>query len=282
MTGTRFTGTGTSGSASNQFKDPDQIYIDANDTIYVADHHNNRIQMFYKNNPSGITVTSGSNSQHPEGVTGDQDGNIYLAGHNYDLIRKFTPTYSNSSIAAGGISSKTASHIVSDPLGMVVDSSMNLYVAERTGKRVSMWMPGVTSEVVVIDGSSTGEFHGIVLSRIYSNKAFVSSETTDTVYLWQFNSTSPEVPLTQVNDPAGALVNPRGLARDQYGNVYVADKGNGRIVMYCENSTMGRVVAGGTGSSPTLVNPVSVALDSNLNLFVVDDGTHSIIKFSRI
>lgn len=232
----------------------------------------------------GTTLVTTTGADHPEGITGDKYGNIYIAGHNYNQVRKFTPNYSNLTNVAGasGCGKSNALPCLDEPLGIAVDDSLNIYVAERASFRVSKWTLGSSAGTTVISGSGSIGFYGIVLSRLYSNRAFVSSEESDRVYLWQFNVATPAVTLTAVNGTPNTLLDPRGLAGDDYGNLYVVDRSNNRIVMYCENSTLGRVVAGGPGSTPALNDPYSVALDSNLNLFVVDKGANTVVKYNRI
>jgi len=47
---------GTSGDNSTSFYLPNDIFIDINDNIYVADTFNNRIQLWKTNSQEGLTI----------------------------------------------------------------------------------------------------------------------------------------------------------------------------------------------------------------------------------
>ena len=274
---------GTMGSAANQFNDPCCIYIDANDTLYICDHHNYRIQKWKNGATIGETVVD-TGSDHPEALTFDKNGFMYVTGHNKQRVLRYPPNSDNGTNVAGqfGVAS-TAFNNFNNPLGMAVDDNLNLYVAERDNQRVMRWpLNALIGTAVIPNTAASSKFYGLLLSPDSSDKVYVSSEEKDSVYLWTLFAPSASGTYTQVNSSTGNLNKPRGLSLDPYGNLYVADKDNKRVVMYCVNSTMGKVVAGGTGSTPTLQKPDDVALDSNLNLYVVDEGAQSVYRYKRI
>ncbi|CAF0799245.1 unnamed protein product [Adineta steineri] len=50
----------TSGSSANQLKNPSCLYIDNNNTLYICDHDNNRIQKWIQGATTGTTVAGDS------------------------------------------------------------------------------------------------------------------------------------------------------------------------------------------------------------------------------
>ena len=82
-----------------------------------------------------------------------------------------------------------------------------------------------------------------------------------------------------MNDTDNVLGKPRGMVFNPYGNLYVADSGNNRVIMYCAGSTVGPVIAAST--TPAITTPMAVALDSGLNLYVVSSGTDEVVVFPR-
>ena len=261
------------------FQDPSCVEIDANDTMYVCDHHNYRVQMWPKGASTGIKIIDTTGADHPEALTFDKNNYLYLTGHDEQRVVRFTPYPSFSSLTiVAGVTASSGSTLnkLNNPYGMDLDDNLNLYVAERGNKRVVKWPSGASSGSIVVSGSK--EFYGLVLSRFSTNQVYVSSEEGNAVYLWTFNASSASVTLTAVDSSTSTLKKPRGLQYDIYNNLYVADRDNNRVVMYCPNATVGRVAV----ASSSLKQPYDVAFDSDLNMYVVDGGTHNVIKFNRL
>ncbi len=81
--------------------------------------------------------------------------------------------------------------------------------------------------------------------------------------------------------------NPAGMARDSYGNVYVADAGNhairkmtqsGVVTTFAGNGTAG--ATDGVGVNATFNTPFGIAIDASGNLFVSEWGNHIIRKIT--
>jgi DNA-binding beta-propeller fold protein YncE len=78
----------------------------------------------------------------------------------------------------------------------------------------------------------------------------------------------------------GELARPFGVAVDGWGNVYVADKVNDRVVKYGAD---GRLVAtwGSTGTGAgQLRDPRGLGIGPNGHLYVADHGNHRIVEFT--
>ena len=252
--------------------------------MYVADHHNYRVQRWNRSATTGETVVfiGDVGLDHPEGITFDKNGYMYISGHNYERVIRYPPNFTAGTNVAGqpGVGSAALTDL-KKPLGLIVDDNLNLYVAERDNQRVMKWAPGASSGTIVVPDTGKN-FYGILLSLYNSNQVYVSSEEQKSVYLWTFNASAPAVTLTQVNGTPATLGAPRGIRYDKYGNLYVADRTQHRIVMYCVNSTIGRVVIGGTGSTPVLTEPYDVDFDSDLNLHVLDGAGDRAIKYDLL
>lgn len=252
----------------------------------MCDHHNYRVQKYLKGATSGTTVVDVAGNgypDHPEGLTFDKNGYLYIAGHGAHRVMRFPPNSVSGQVVAGSSAGKAGAtlDLLNEPLGVAVDDNLNVYVAERVGQRVMKWTPSATAGTIVIDPTTATSFYGLLLSPYAANQVYVSSESQNAVYLWNFNSTTPLITYQTVNSTKN-LVTPRGIRYDHYGNLYVADRGNDRVVMYCANSTVGRVVVGGTGTTPALANVLDVALDSDLNIFVSDESLNELIRYDRL
>jgi hypothetical protein len=283
QTGVRVAGIGSSGSSANQFKDASCVYVTANYSIFVCDHHNDRIQMWPKGAATGITVSSIS-GDHPEYLTFDKNGLMYSTGHNVQRVLRFTSNFASSTIVAGQLNSgSNAANELDDPWGMQLDDNLNLYIAERTNERVVKWPLGATTGTIVIaNNANTPKFYGLQLAPNSTDRVYLSSVEANEVYLWVFNAASPLVTLSQVTGSPSSLSKPYGIKLDPYGNLYVADENNNRIVKYCVNHTIGTVPVGGSGSTPSLSKPIDVAFDVDLNMYVLDQGQSAVYKYGLL
>jgi hypothetical protein len=73
----------------------------------------------------------------------------------------------------------------------------------------------------------------------------------------------------------GGLKTPTQLATDASGNVYVADGGQGKVLMYAKGATSASTaVSIGTG----LVQPTGVAVDGAGDVFIADSGTGTVVE----
>ena len=250
--------------------------------MYIADHHNFRVQMWTQGATTGVMILDTTGYDHPEGLTFDKNGYLYLSGHGAQRVIRFFPGSSAFTTVAGVLNTGSAALTnLKDPLGMDLDDNLNLYIAERANQRVVKWAPNATSGSIVIDGSVG--FYGVLLSLYSSKQAYVSSEDGKAVYLWTFNASTPSVTLTQVNGTPTTLATPRGIEYDTYGNLYVCDRSNRRVVMYCANSTVGRVAVVNTGNTNIdLVEAFDVAFDSALNMYVLDGKDNKVLKYLRV
>ena len=186
-----------------KFYSPKGVAVDGSGNIYVADDINHRIR---KISPTGIVTTlAGSTSSNtdgdvsvakfnrPMGITVDASGNIYVADTGNHRIRKITSAGEVSTLAGstGGFGEGVGSDArFSEPTGVALDASGNIFVADVKNERIRKVTPS---------GAVTTFAGGYV-------PGFTNGSGTDA----QFRT-------------------PTGVALDASGTVYVADRHNHAI-----------------------------------------------------
>ncbi|CAF4416206.1 unnamed protein product, partial [Adineta steineri] len=81
------------------------------------------------------------------------------------------------------------------------------------------------------------------------------------------------------------LSSPHGVIVDDFGQIYVADWKNARVMRWCEGKEEGEIVVGGNGKgsqSNQLSGPMSLSIDDEGNLYVADSWNDRIQKFEII
>lgn len=266
-------GIGDGVAATNAALDnPFGVAVDSAGNIYVADAFHNRIR---KVNPAGVITTVagtgvagysgdghsavGAKLNTPYGVAVDNAGSIYIADTANSRIRKVSPAGVITTVAGNGFAgysgdgSKPTAARLKYPVGVTVDGSGNLYIAD-TGNDVVRKVTG-----------------GLIINTVAGNGA-----------RWYSGDGGLAV--------SASLNSPEQVAVDGVGNLYIADAGNHRIrkvsgllgvgiiTTYAGNGGWGYSGDGGLAANASLYYPSGVALDGVGNLYIADWGNHRIRK----
>jgi Dockerin type I domain/NHL repeat len=236
------------------------IAVDNDGNVYVGDASNQRIR---KITPAGVvstyagTGTAGSDNgpaatatlNGPWGVAIDASNNLYVSDFNGNRIRKITPTGVVSTLAgtgaAGFADGAGTTARFSNPTGVAVDASGNVYVGDRNNARIRKITP--TGDVSTLAGSGTSGFADgpgatAQFSAVFT---FVTMGADGNLYVSdggnnRIRKVTPAGIVSTVagSGTAGFADGPaataqfngnRGIAFDNDGNMYAADFGNNRI-----------------------------------------------------
>jgi sugar lactone lactonase YvrE len=200
---------------------------------------------------SNGSATSASFNR-PADVAIDNGGNLYVADRNNHRIRKITPEGATTTFAGSGslgfADGNSATAQFNVPEGVAVNSAGIVYVADTSNHRIRK----ITAAGTVTTLAGSGE------------QGYADGIGTEA----QFN-------------------NPRGVAVDEAGNVYVADSFNNRIrkitaegVVTTFAGSGDQDFADGIGLSASFHTPGDLTLDAANNIYVADTWNNRIRKIS--
>ena len=195
----------------------------------------------------------------PHGVAVDGDGNVYIAdSSNHQILKVDAATGTISTIAGtgvedgGGDGGPATQAPLRWPGGIAVDGDGNIYIAE-SGSGLIRKVDAASGVINTIAG--TGE--------------------------WGYGG--DDGPATQAK-----LHNPRGVAVDGDGNVYIADGGNNRIrKVDAATGTISTIAGtgeegysgdGGPATQAQLNHPLDVEVDGGGNVYIADLSNNHIRK----
>lgn len=188
-----------------------------------------------------------------------------------------------------------------NPYGVAIDAAKNVYVADTLNHTIRKITPGGAVSTLAGQAGQSGSANGTGNAARFNFPVGIGVDAAGNVYVSEvINSTIRKItPAGEVTTFAGAALQfgsangnggaarfsqPRGLALDAAGNVYVADGGNHTIrkitpsgdVTTLAGSAGQSGTANGTGAEARFNVPFGVAVDGAGNVYVADSENHTI------
>jgi len=236
---------------------PEQLAIDPQGNVYVADKLDNQILVWYAGNSTskvyvganpGAVVNATLNA--PTAVALDAAGNLYIADSGANVILRvdaatlaITTVAGTGTAGYGGDGGAATSATLNTPSGIAATADGTFYIAD-TGNNVVRRVDGQTGIITTAAGTAgPGGYTG----------------------------DGGQAALATLNAPVS-------VALDDYGKLYMADTGNNVIRMVNPVTGIITTVAGngnagfadGLATQALLDKPLAVAVDAADNLYIAD------------
>ncbi len=209
--------------------------------IVVSDNVDNKLKRFDPatdiNTGTNDGTGTGTAFSNPQGVAYDAlNDRYYVVDTGNSRIVRVSGDLTTSSVFVAGTGSGIGEF--STPLGVAVDASGNVYVADSGNNRVMQFNDaGLNISNLGTAGSGPGQFNApsnvaveptgnIVVTDTGNNRLqrILTPQNANMIFLEQFG-TAGSGTLGQLNAPAGVAVDARGIG-------YVVDTGNKRVQRY--------------------------------------------------
>jgi sugar lactone lactonase YvrE len=263
------------------------LYVDDDQTVYVADRSNHRIVQRKSGATSGQVVAGGNGEgsaahqlSDPRDVIVDKEGDSLIICDNSNKRVVRWP-------GRNGTSGETIISNISC-WGLTMNEKGSLYVTDIGKDEVRRYRRGESEGTVVAGGNGNGSRldqlsfpRYVFVDRDHS--VYVSDYANHRVMKWMEGAKQGIIVAGGQGNGLTQLSNPNGVVVDQSGTVYVTDEGNDRIMRWPKGATQGSVIIGGNGrgvQSKQLYRPEGLSFDRHGNFYVTDCGNARVQKFN--
>lgn len=226
----------------------------------------------------------------PADIAVDSHGNVFVVDGN--AVRKITPAGQVSTFAGGppgyvdgqGVTARFAS-----PVGIAIDATDNLYIADAANYRVRKISPD--GYVDTLAGSSTGHQDGWGPNAKFGAPHSIAVDAEGNVYVGEARNGSirkvtPDGTVSTIGDQAEIkFIEPRSIAVDQAGYAYVLDGAaikriapDDGVLLMAANMTFD--AAANSRNLALFASAGGIAVDADGNLFITKKEDHEVVRIA--
>ncbi len=214
-------------------------------------------------NPSVLTLGTFTSYQ-PYYLALDSQGDVYASTQNTGILK----------CTAAGVTSIYATGYT-DTVGMAVDGSNTIYIADEGAQTANDIIPGHGGGV--LGGSfSFNEPYALGVNSAAST-LFISDIGANTVDAMVLGTGTTTSVLTSIDDVTGLAVDAGGdiyLSQGTYNYLGYSPSSFSSVSVYAGSGSAGS--ANGSLSNARFSDPLQIAMDSNGNIYVADSGNNAI------
>jgi sugar lactone lactonase YvrE len=297
---------------SSSFRDPLDVTVAEDGTIYVADALSHRIRKitggqvitFAGSDTSDTTNGSGvvARFKLPNALTIDNNGNLYTLDIDDPRVRKISPggfvtRYAGTGVEGFADGGADVAQFGEETSGIASDDKGNIYVSDFDNKRIRKI--NVTGQVTTVAGNGNDGFiDGNSSIAEFSSPSGIVIDKQGNLFVADLNRVRKITPSGVVStfaggDTTGYRDGYRGdalfsfiidMVIDQDGNIYLSDDDRIRkITPQGLVSTLAGSIAGyqdGDAMSAKFSSPGGLGIDKRGNIYVADINNHRIRKIS--